>query len=377
VTTRSLSDPVDLDALLAGLGIMGTGGGGDPKGWGRSVFAADTAAGRSYLLADPADIHDGAFVLSGGYLGSVADDHGLDRLLEGWEDDFELERAIRILEKEHGQTVDYLVAFELGGGNTPVVMSCAARLGIPVIDGDGVGRAAPETHMCSFLGHGISLTPMPLVGQDGTVVVVRNGDLFLADEIGRCVAGRAQGFLANAHYGMSGAELKRCVVRNTITRALELGRVVRGFGPSDRPIEEIRDFLDATLLIRGQVVSRKEIAQQGFFVAHVGIDGTDEDQGDRLDLVIKNEVMCAKRGGKPLVLFPDLLYILDPATGEGLMTPELVTGRDVAVLAAPCAGVVREALRSERGRRAFASERYGESFDYVPIEKLLEGRFDE
>ncbi|UCF09330.1 MAG: DUF917 domain-containing protein, partial [Candidatus Bipolaricaulota bacterium] len=334
MTTRPLSDPADLDALLAGLGIMGTGGGGDPKGWGRSVFAADTAAGRSYLLADPSDIPDDAFVLSGGYLGSVADDHGLDRLLEGWEEDFELERAIRILEEEHGKDVDYLVAFELGGGNTPVVMSCAARLGIPVIDGDGVGRAAPETHMCSFLGHGISLTPMPLVGQDGTVVLVRDGDLFLADDIGRCVAGRAQGFLANAHYGMSGAELKRCVVPDTITRALDLGRLVRSLGPSDDPLAEICDFMGGAPLIRGRVVSREEIAQQGFFVAHLGIEGVSEDEGTHLDLVVKNEVMCAKRDGKPLVLFPDLLYILDPTTGEGLMTPELVTGCDVAVLAA-------------------------------------------
>ena len=145
--TWRLSAPDDLNALLTGLGIFGTGGGGDPKGWGRSVFDADRAAGRTYELVDAVDVEDDAFILSGGYLGSVAEDVSLNRVVQGWEAEFELEKAIRVLEVEHGRRADYLVPFELGGGNTPVVMSCAARLGIPMIDGDGVGRAAPETHM--------------------------------------------------------------------------------------------------------------------------------------------------------------------------------------------------------------------------------------
>lgn len=373
ITTHTLEDPADLTALLLGLGIMGTGGGGDPKGWGRSVFDADLAAGRTYQLVDPQSISDDAFVLSGGYLGSVADDHGLNRFVEAWESDFELKRAIQILEEEHGRSVNYLVPFELGGGNTPVVMSCAARLGIPVIDGDGVGRAAPETHMCSFLGHGISLTPMPLVGGDGTVVLVRAGDLLLADAIGRFVAGRKQGFLANAHYGMSGADLKRSVVPNSISRALKLGRFVQGLIPTDDPLDAVSRFVGGTPLIRGRVTTRTEIKQQGFFVAHASLEGTGGYEGSRLDLIIKNEVMCAKQGDKPLVLFPDFVYLLDPTTGEGVMSTELIEGREVSVLGAPCTSVVREALHSEEGKMAFSAARYGESFEFVPIERLLEG----
>ena len=366
-----ISESADLEALLVGLGIMGTGGGGDPKGWGRSVFDADLEAGRAYELVDPGSIPDDAFVASGGYLGSVADDRGLNRVIAGWEDEFELEYAIRMLEEEHGRRADYLVAFELGGGNTPVVMSCASRRGIPVIDGDGVGRAAPETHMCSFLGHGISLTPMPLAGEDGTRIVVRSGDLFLADAIGRCVAGRKGGFLANAHYGMSGADLKRSVVCGSVTRALELGRLVRGLTPEEDPLERVSDFIGGTPLLRGRVISRREIEQLGFFTAHVEIEDRLPNRTERLTLVIKNEVMCVKREDTPLVLFPDLVYVLDPASGEGVMSTELVEGREVDILGAPCAPAVRRAIESEAGRVAFASERYGESYEFVPMEDLL------
>ena len=70
--------------------------------------------------------------------------------------------------------IDYIVAFEMGGLNTPIMLSLGARTDIPVIDGDGLGRAAPETQMTSFIGHDISLTPMPLVDVFGNKVVVRN-----------------------------------------------------------------------------------------------------------------------------------------------------------------------------------------------------------
>jgi len=369
---RVISDRQELEALLIGLGIMGTGGGGDPKGWGRSVFDADQKAQREYRLIDPCDVPDHAFVLSGGYLGSVAEDASLDRVIDNWESGFELEKAIRVLEAEHGQTADFLVPFELGGGNTPVVMSCAARLDIPMIDGDGVGRAAPETHMSSFLGHGVPLTPMPLIGADGSEVVVRHGDIFLADEVGRCVSSRRQQLVANAHYGMSGKDLKRSVVPNSVSRALALGTYVRRLELEDEAaLDAVSEFVNGYPLLHGKVQYISEKNVSGFYVVRVVIEGIGRDTGRTLELVVKNEVMCAKRGEQPLVLFPDLVLLLDPQTLEGVMTPELTLDREILLIAVPCHPVVREALQSPAGTEAFSSARYGESIPYVPVEKLL------
>jgi DUF917 family protein len=370
--TWQLSDQADLDALLVGVGLYGTGGGGDPKGWGRSIFDADRAAGRAYELVAPEEVPDDAFVLSGGYLGSVAEDVALNRLVENWESNFELERAIRVLEAEHGRKADYLIPFELGGGNTPVVLSCSVRLGIPMIDGDGVGRAAPETHMCSFMGHGISLTPMPLVGADGTEVVVRSGDIFLADAVGRCVASRHGGLLANAHYGMSGADLKRSVVGGSIRRALELGRfVLECDATGEAGLDAVSEFIGGFPVIRGRVVHLSPRASAGFYVVDVTLEGLGRDAGRTVELVVMNEAMCAKENGKPLSIFPDLLILLDPASLEGVMTPELQPGTEILLAAAPCHSAVRRGLESANGKAAFSSSRYGESFEYVPVEQLL------
>ena len=62
--------------------------------------------------------------------------------------------------------------------------------------------------MTSFVGYGISLNPMPLVDHQGNTIVARTLMIQHADEIGRFVVTRV-GMGGNAHYAMSGAELKK------------------------------------------------------------------------------------------------------------------------------------------------------------------------
>lgn len=369
---RTVSHRDDLDALLTGLGIMGTGGGGNPKGSGLRLFNADHTAGRSYALVSVDEVPDDAFIASGGYLGSVAATPGNGRKELSEMGPSPLEIAIRALEREHEKTVDYLIPFELGGGNTPAVMSCAAGIGIPVIDGDGIGRAAPETHMSSFLGHGISLTPMPLAGSDGSLVVVKRGDLFLADEMGRCIASREKGRLANAHYGMTGIQLKKAAVRGSISQAMALGQYVRTLRcVGEDALDAVCEFLGGVPLLFGEVCSADGESIGGFYEAHVVLRGIGRFAGARLALVIKNEVMCAKVDGQAQVMFPDLVLLLDPDSLDGIMTPELSMGRRALVLGVPCVGVVREAAMTDLGVRAFSPSRYGEALEYVPMETLL------
>ena len=80
--------------------------------------------------------------------------------------------------------------------------------------------------------------------------------------------------------------------------------------------------------------------------------------------------MSVKCEGKTMVMFPDLAFLIDPETGEGLMSTDLMKGREVAVLASPCSSVVREAALSPVGRAAFSPSRYGEEGRYTPLDEL-------
>jgi len=372
---RTLGDRKEIEWMLKGLGVLGTGGGGDPDAWGASIIDADLAKGRVYQLVNPEEVGEDALVVSGGYLGSVAEDRALDRVVDEWEKCFELEGALREMETLLGRRIDYIVPFEMGGGNTPAILSAGARLGIPVVDGDALGRAAPETQMTSFIGHGIQLTPMPLVDSKGTIVIVKGSeDIFFPDEVGRFVVSSKLGLVANSHYPMSGADLKQSVIPNTITKAIDLGRFVASLtGRAKDKLAKLSGHLQGFPLLWGKVTVINGENRGGFYFAHVRIEGLDKYKTHIVELTIKNEVMCARLDGRPVVIFPDLVLVLDPDTNEGMMTPDIKEGRELLLVAVPCHPRLREALETETGARALASDRYGERIDYRPVEDLLGG----
>jgi DUF917 family protein len=358
----------NLNAFLEGLAILGTGGGGSPE-WGRRILVHDFETGRKATIVDPEEVPDQATVASGGIMGSVKvlDRIDPDELMRRWEDRFELSEAFRVQEETIGRKIDYIVAFEMGGLNTPVILSLGARTGIPVIDGDGLGRAAPETQMISFIGHGVSLTPMPLVDAEGNVVVVRKGvENTFADQLGRWVITRGGGMGANSHYPMTGAQLKASVVPGTITKALRLGEKlleVRGSGKD--PIEVVAQELGGVHVFTGEITQLEEKEWEGFYFTKAML-------GENVELIIKNEAMALYVNGEPMTIFPDLICILNPESGSGLMSADLKIGSPIAIVVTPCHPRLREALNSEQGRIALSPARFGQpELKYRPVENLI------
>jgi DUF917 family protein len=74
------------------------------------------------------------------------------------------------------------------------------------------------------------------------------------------------------------------------------------------------------------------------------------------------------------VIFPDMACLLEPATGRGMMSTELVEGIPLILVGARCHGRLREVLHSEVDDFAFSPARSGyPKLDYQPIEDLAEG----
>jgi len=180
--------------------------------------------------------------------------------------------------------------------------------------------------------------------------------------------------MANSHYPMSGAQLKRSVIPNTITKAIDLGCFLASLTgqPEDRLVS-LSECLEGFQLLWGKVTAINGENRGGFYLAHARIKGSGGFKGRTVDLTIKNEVMCARLDGRPVVIFPDLVLVLDPDTNEGVMTPDIKEGRELLLVAVPCHPRLREALETETGARALASDRYGERIDYRPVEDLLGG----
>lgn len=365
--------PEQAEALLEGVGILGTGGGGQVE-FGRAILENDFNKGRVHEIIDVEDIGDNAFVVSGGILGSVKaiGEVGFGRVVQAWENKFDLLNATRTMERYFGRKVEYLVPFEMGGLNTPVIMSLASRLEVPMLNADLLGRAAPETQMTSLIGLGVSLYPMAMLDGEGTTTIVERGEsIFFADQLGRWMVLQARGMGANNHYPMDGATAKRAVIPNTVTGAIELGtKVLRARQIGFDGVEVVRSHVKAYLLGRGKVVQVVEEERGAFFYKRAAIES---DHG-RIELTIKNEYMLARLDGKVVTIFPDTILVLEPGSGRGIMSLELVPEMEVAVLVAPCHKRLRRALESPTGKSAFAGARYGEDgVEYIPVEQLLPG----
>jgi DUF917 family protein len=366
----------DVEPLLEGLAILGTGGGGSPA-WGTAILEHDFAVGRQPRIVNLDDIADDATVVSGGIMGSVKvlEAMGTEQIMAHWEDRFELLEVTRVMEGILGRPIDHVVPFEVGGLNTPVILSLGARMGIPIIDGDALGRSAPETQMTSLIGHGVSLTPMPLIDFQGNVVIVdRAADPTYADQLGRWVVTHGGGLGANNHYPMTGRQAKEAVVPGTISGALELGRKVLTARAEGRdPVQAVAKALDGLLLFTGTVSFLAEEERMGFYFTVATLAGMDEWTGQSAQLVIKNETMLLTVEDQIKAMFPDLVCILEPGAGRGVMSVEIQTGTRLALVGLPCHPRLRRSAQSKLGARAFSPARYGRpELTYQPIESLVE-----
>ena len=364
----------EIEPLLEGLAIQGTGGGGSPD-WGRQILDNEFRQGRTVRIVDPNALPDEAQVACGGIMGSVKALELITfaELLAGWEKDFVLIRAFSLMSGLLGRRIDAVVPFEVGGLNTPVILSLCARMGIPTVDGDALGRSAPETQMTSFIGHGVSLTPMPLVDARGNAVVVLDQvSPTYADELGRWVVTRGGGLGGNSHYPMSGRQLKRAVIPNTISSALKIGQaLLQARRQREDPVVAAAQTMGGKVLFYGVIGSLKERDREGFYLTVAELAGSRDWAGRTAEIIIMNEAMLLSLDGKNAVIFPDLICMLEPGTGRGVMSVELRAGMEIAVLGVPCHPRLREAVQDDIGRRSFAPARYGyPELDYRPMEEL-------
>lgn len=349
---------------------MGTGGGGSAA-FGRAIIENDLARGRQYTLVSLNEVPDDALVVSGGIMGSVKvlDRFSPEEIVEQWERKFEPLLAFRAMEEHLGRKIEYLVPFELGGLNTPVILSLAARVGIPVIDGDGLGRAAPETQMTSFQGHGVPIVPMPLVDWEGNVIIVKEASSpFVPDEIGRFVITRAGGLGANAHYPMTGEVARNVIIPDTISFSLDLGRQLVSLSDPSQAAKAIADQTGGRFVLHGSVASIREEEAMGFLVQKAEI--TETSSVETMEIIIKNEFMMAAKDGQVGCVFPDLIMMIDERS-RGIMSSELEVSQQVWLIVAPCHPRLRAAAQTLEGKAAFSPERFGEPrVLYQPVERL-------
>ncbi|MFN3337791.1 MAG: DUF917 domain-containing protein, partial [Thermomicrobium sp.] len=200
-----------VEALAIGAGILGTGGGGNPY-YGKLYVRRLLREGRRICIVAPEEVPDDALVVSVGGMGAPT--IGIERIHRGDEP----LAALRALEQHLGRRATHLVPGEIGGANALRPLAVAALAELPVIDGDGMGRAFPELQMDTFVIYGIPATPAALADIEHNLVVFPHlRDAVTLERYARAVTVQMGGAAGFAFPAMSGAELRRVVIPYTLS----------------------------------------------------------------------------------------------------------------------------------------------------------------
>ena len=334
---REVTD-ADLDAIEIGAAILGTGGGGNPY-IGKLRCREELQKGRSIPVIPLAELPDDAVVVSLGGIGAPV--VGIEKIEEGEE----CLRALRALERELGVKVDALISAEIGGANSMEPMLTAAQAGLPVVDGDGMGRAFPEMQMCTWSIYGHREAPAAMADEKGNIVIIRNtpDDVWL-ERIARSVVVAMGAAAGLATQPMRGDFVKRAAVPNTITQALNLGRaVLQAHRTNSDPVQTVIDQERGKLLMAGKIVDLQRHLKGGFAVGHISLEGFGNFLGDTGRIDLQNEFLVFWRNEMVEVCTPDLIVVLDSDTGLPITTEMLRYGQRVAVLGLPAHPLMRSA----------------------------------
>lgn len=359
----------DLPDLSSGAVFLATGGGGDP-------YVAQLVAEHALRKYGPAEIVDPEALADDAYVVTIGGVGAPTVSLELLPSVTEAGRTLRAFEAHVGRQVDAVVSFEIGGGNSLIPIVAAVERGLPVVNGDGMGRALPEAQMMTYPISGVKPTPAVAVDYEGNVVSFSTESIFSYERQIRSLALAMGGMVIACEHPMSGRQLKASIVPRTISFSIRIGRILREQrGNAHHMLGPLREaFADSIYgelkhLYTGKVVDTQRKIVGGFDVGEAVIESFDQ-AGPHLTIDIKNEYLVARVGEEVVATVPDLITILDYETSTPINAERLRYGQRVTVVGIGCP----DYYRTERALAVVAPRCFGFDLDYVPIEELAGGR---
>jgi DUF917 family protein len=349
---KRLLDPDALHALARGCAVLGAGGGGDTYLSLLQALQATEDYGPARLV-DVDELPGDALIMPCGGIGAPTVS------IEKIENGDEGERLRDHLEYLTGHRVAALMAGEIGGGNGVLPVTWAARMGLPVVDADGMGRAFPEVPQVTMQLAGISPSPAVMTDERGNLVIFQAISGHWMERLERAAAVEFGGAASSTEFSLTAAQARDATVRNSVSLAIRIGEAITRAAGS--PVAALIAEIGAFRLITGKVSDVERHTTSGFVRGSVVIEGLGEDTGRLVRLELQNENLVALERGRLLASVPDLISVLDSETADAIAT---------VVIAFACDPV----WRTERGIAITGPRAFGYDFDYLPVEELAGAR---
>lgn len=351
-----------VDALAAGATLLGSGGGGDVALGAQLLRHA--LAERPVPVVRAADLNPDALVVHAGVVG------GPDVLSERLIAPADLAMAIRAVAGQLGGDLAAVGIIEIGGLNAAVGVLAAAQLGLPVIDGDLMGRAFPRISQTTLAVAGHGAAPLALVSGTGDGVVIPVSSASSAERLVAACALAMGGAAALALYPANAGVLAAVGVRGSLTACVRLGQdylagadagaeadadadaeAGAGARAEAGPAELVRR-LGGRLVCEGRV----DEMQPRLGPAPGSLTLSDRRGGSVVRVDHLDEFLAVTVDGRTIAFAPDIIVALDPSNRKPLRCDEVRSGQTLAVLTLPPLHAWPASARSVVGPAGFGLE---------------------
>ncbi len=274
-------------------------------------------------MRQAAELAPDALVVHVGVVGSP--DVVAERLLSG----ADLARAVEAVASQVGASVDALGIIEIGGLNALLPPVAAVELGLPVVDGDLMGRAFPHIRQTTLATAGMPPTPVALVDPSGSTAVFTTGTAARVESLVAACAGAMGGAATVALHPASAATLAELGVPGSLTACIRAGEAYLTAPPGDSA--RLAAQLGGILLFEGRVddvAPREDGAPGSLTLTHDATATT-----VRVDFL--TEFLAVTVDAEPVALTPEVVVIVNTHDFAILNTDQVRLGQSVSVIALP------------------------------------------
>ncbi len=351
----------NIEHIAVGASVLASGGGGDPH-IGKLMALNALKQYGSITLLSVDELEPDALIVSTGTIGATM--VSFEKLANGEES----VTACRLIEKYLNRKISAIYPIEIGGINSLWPLVTAARLGVPLVDVDAMGRAFPEYHMTTLSLGTVSASPLAIVDAKLNISLIQTQDNHITEKLARSLCAEMGGTAFLAAYPISPNDAKKSGILGTLSFAQQIGETIeRARNTKANIVQTLAALLRGFVLFHGKITKVDQRTVGGFTRGVVYFAGTDKDNGKTFEIFFQNEYLLARSAESTLCTTPDLITLLDEETGTPILTERLRYGIRVVVLGIPA----NEKWRTARGIEVAGPGYFNYGIDYIPLEERV------
>lgn len=350
----SYVDSKSINAIAIGGAVLGSGGGGDPY-VGRLMTQQSMNESGGVNVIDIESLPDDALILPIAMMGAPT------VMIEKFPSGNEFAQLIPMIERMLTKPVSAILCIEAGGLNSTIPFAAASKLGLPIIDGDAMGRAFPELQMVTFTLGGISATPMAMVDEKGNGCNYETISNVWTEKLARAITIEMGGCAMCSLYPVSAKQCKDYLIKGSISLIHHIGSIIEknGFKAYEILVKE----LNGKHLFKGRVRDVERRMEGGYNKGIVKLEGVDDFANREAKVDFQNEFLVATEGDNVLATTPDLICMFDANTGSPVTAETIKYGLAVNVLGLPCDPI----WQSEKAIEMVGPRYFKYDIDYKPL----------